>query len=50
LQENSVCAKFAHTAEDGKNYNTSFYNLEAVIAVGLILKEQLFFGTGQPKF
>ncbi|GHT67831.1 hypothetical protein FACS189452_06290 [Bacteroidia bacterium] len=34
LAENSVCAKFAHTAEDGKNYNTSFYNLEAVIAVG----------------
>ena len=34
LKENSVCAKFAHTAEDGKNYNTSFYNLEAVIAVG----------------
>ncbi|MDR3219849.1 MAG: virulence RhuM family protein, partial [Dysgonamonadaceae bacterium] len=34
LQGNSVCAKFAHTAEDGKNYNTSFYNLDLVIAVG----------------
>jgi hypothetical protein len=34
LNENSVCAKFAHTAADGKNYNTAFYNLEAVIAVG----------------
>jgi hypothetical protein len=34
LAENSVCAKFAHTAADGKNYNTAFYNLEAVIAVG----------------
>jgi len=34
LQETSVCAKFAHTAEDGKNYNTSFYNLVAIIAVG----------------
>lgn len=22
LQQDSVCAKFAHTAEDGKNYNT----------------------------
>ncbi|HMU99344.1 MAG: virulence RhuM family protein [Chitinophagales bacterium] len=34
LAEISVCAKFAHTAEDGKNYNTSFYKLELVIAVG----------------
>ncbi len=32
--QNSVCAKFAHTAEDGKIYNTSFYNLDAIIAVG----------------
>ena len=29
-----VCAKFAHTAEDGKTYNTMFYNLDAIIAVG----------------
>ena len=34
LQENSVCAKFAHTASDGKKYNTTFYNLDLVIAVG----------------
>ena len=34
LTENSVCAKFAHTASDGKNYNTSFYNLDLIIAVG----------------
>lgn len=34
LIENSVCAKFAHTASDGKNYNTNFYNLDAIIAVG----------------
>lgn len=34
LQQNSVCAKFAHTAEDGKIYNTQFYNLDAVISVG----------------
>jgi hypothetical protein len=32
--ENSVCAKFAHTAEDGKNYQTQFYNLKLVVAVG----------------
>ena len=34
LQEDSVCAKFAHTAEDGKEYQTNFYSLEAIIAVG----------------
>ena len=34
LQQNSVCAKFAHTAEDGKTYNTTFYNLDAIISVG----------------
>lgn len=30
----AVCAKFAHTAEDGKTYNTKFYSLDAIIAVG----------------
>ena len=34
LDENSVCRKFRHTAEDGKNYNVKFYALEAIIAVG----------------
>lgn len=34
LSEGSVCAKFAHTATDGKTYNTLFYNLDAIIAVG----------------
>jgi len=34
LDEQSVCADFAHTAEDGKNYQTKFYNLDAIIAVG----------------
>jgi hypothetical protein len=34
LQEDSVCANFAHTAEDGKEYQTKFYSLEAIIAVG----------------
>ena len=34
LQQDSVCAKFTHTAEDGKIYNTQFYNLDVVIAVG----------------
>lgn len=34
LDEVSVCRKFRRTASDGKEYNTKFYNLEAVIAVG----------------
>ena len=34
LNENSVCAKFAQTASDGKNYQTKFYNLDAIISVG----------------
>ncbi len=34
LVQNSVCAKIAHTAADGKNYSTQFYNLDAIISVG----------------
>ena len=34
LNEDSVCANFAHTAEDAKSYQTKFYSLEAIIAVG----------------
>jgi len=34
LIENSVSAKFAHTAEDGKNYEVKFYNLDAILSVG----------------
>lgn len=34
LGRESVCAKFAHTAEDGKTYKTAFYNLDAIISVG----------------
>ena len=34
LLEKAVCAKFAHTASDGKNYQTQFYSLDAIIAVG----------------
>lgn len=34
LEENSVCAKIAHTAADGKKYPTKFYNLDAIISVG----------------
>ena len=34
LVENSVCAKFAQTADDGKTYQYKFYSLAAIIAVG----------------
>lgn len=34
LTEESVIRKIRITANDGKNYNTSFYSLDAIIAVG----------------
>jgi hypothetical protein len=34
LDPDSVSAKIAHTAADGKTYNTLFYNLDAIISVG----------------
>jgi prophage maintenance system killer protein len=34
LDEASVRAKYAHTALDGKTYQTQFYNLDAIISVG----------------
>ncbi len=34
LDENSVSAKIAHTASDGKRYITKYYNLDAIISVG----------------
>jgi len=34
LQENSVSSILEHTAEDGKNYKTKFYNLDAITSVG----------------
>lgn len=34
LTMEQVCAKFAHTAEDDKTYQTQFYNLDAIISVG----------------
>ena len=34
LQEESVVRKIRITASDGKNYNTNFYSLDAIIAVG----------------
>lgn len=31
LDKDAVCAIFAHTAKDGKTYQTNYYNLDAVI-------------------
>ena len=34
LDRNTVCSKMEHTAEDGKKYQTEYYNLDAIISVG----------------
>lgn len=34
LDESSVCREFRHTAGDGKEYSTKYYNLDAIISVG----------------
>jgi len=34
IDEISVVRKFRITANDGKNYNTNFYNLDAIISIG----------------
>ena len=40
LNENAVCKYFLHTAEDGKNYNTKYYNLDVIIAIGFKVNSQ----------
>lgn len=34
LEEEAVCAIYAHTAADGKTYKTKYYNLDAIISIG----------------
>lgn len=34
LEEKSVCANFAHTAQDGKTYQVRFYSLDVILSVG----------------
>ena len=34
LDRNLVCKDFLHTAGEGKNYKTKYYNLDAIISVG----------------
>ncbi len=38
LEESSVIRNFRITANDGKNYNVNFYNLDLIIAVGFRVK------------
>ena len=40
LDEMSVCAKMAQTADDGKTYKYKFYSLSAIIAVGYKVNSQ----------
>lgn len=40
LEESQVCSFFEHTANDGKTYNTQFYNLDMIISVGYRVKSQ----------
>jgi len=38
LKKESVWAKYAYTATDGKDYNVDFYNLDVIISVGYRVK------------
>lgn len=40
LEEKSVCSFFEHTANDGKNYNVQYYNLDMIISVGYRVKSK----------
>ena len=40
LSEDSVCKEYLHTAKDGKSYNTKFYSLEMILAVGFRVRSK----------
>ena len=40
MARESVCAKFAHTAADGKTYQVDYYNLDVIISVGYRVKSR----------
>ena len=41
INDNSVVAKFATTASDGKTYNVEYYNLDVIISVGYRVNAQV---------
>ena len=41
LQKESVWAKFAYTASDGKRYQVDYYNLDVIISVGYRVKSPI---------
>lgn len=41
LVKDSVCADFAHTANDGKTYQVRYYNLDVIICVGYRVKSKI---------
>ena len=41
LEESSVVRKFRTTAADGKNYNTTHYNLDMIISLGYRVKSKI---------
>ncbi len=41
LEEKSVVRKFRTTAADGKEYNTTFYNLDMIISLGYRIKSRI---------
>ena len=41
LSENAVVRKFRTTASDGKEYNTTFYNLDMIISLGYRIKSRI---------
>lgn len=40
LERDSVCAIFARTADDGKTYQTQYFNLDVIISVGYRVKSK----------
>ena len=40
LSPEAVCAKFAHTADDGKTYQVEHYNLDVIISIGYRVKSR----------
>ncbi len=50
LDKDSVVRIFRNTAEDGKQYSTQLYNLDAIIAVGYRVNSNIFQSVGYKNF